>query len=319
MLMGVNFENTSDANGFNIFEKLTTDEIPVGGQENKLNLYILKVHDKLFSYDKLYDYILDNICQYVFNRRKNLEVQNDIKKAKRLVLEAIDHLREINSDKDSGAGGELGEILLYLFLEQDLKAPKLFSKVELKTSSNEYIKGADGIHFKFRKDKNGKKVLQLVIGEAKIQNELDNAIKEAFLSINTYVTNNTQDLRLLDTHLMNQLVEDDEALLLKKYLLGVGDEEKETIFGIFIGYNVDYNGLEDSNDQYKENVKQANLKQVLGYKEKIKNEIKKYNISNYQFNFYFLPFHDAQRDRKIIIKQLTKKESVFTWGDIRNG
>ena len=138
--MGVNFENTSDANGFNIFEKLTTDEFSVGGQKNKLNLYILKIHDKLFSYDKLYDYVLDNICQYVFNRRKNLEVQNDIKKAKRLILEAIDHLREVNSDKDSGAGGELGEILLYLFLEQDLKAPKLFSKIELKTSTNEYIK-----------------------------------------------------------------------------------------------------------------------------------------------------------------------------------
>lgn len=317
--MGVNFENTSDANGFNIFEKLTTDEFSVGGQKNKLNLYILKIHDKLFSYDKLYDYVLDNICQYVFNRRKNLEVQNDIKKAKRLILEAIDHLREVNSDKDSGAGGELGEILLYLFLEQDLKAPKLFSKIELKTSTNEYIKGADGIHLKFRKDKNGKKILQLVIGEAKIKNELDNAIGEAFISINTYITNNAQDLRLLDTHIMNQLVEDEEALILKQYLLGDGEEEKETIFGIFIGYNIDYDGSNDSNDLYKENVKQANLKQVLGYKEKIINEIKKYNIRNYQFNFYFLPFHNAQRDRKIIIKQLTEKESVFTWRDIRNG
>ncbi len=58
---------------------------------------------------------LDNICQYVFNRRKNLEAQNNVKKARRLVLEALDHLREVNSDKDLGAGGELGEILLYLF------------------------------------------------------------------------------------------------------------------------------------------------------------------------------------------------------------
>ena len=57
--------------------------------------------------------------------------------------------------------------------------------------------------------------------------------------------------------------------------------------GIFIGYNIDYDGSNDSNDLYKENVKQANLKQVLGYKEKIINEIKKYNIRNYQFNFYF--------------------------------
>lgn len=31
--------------------------------------------------------------------KKNLDVENDIKKAKRLVLEAIDHLRKINSEK----------------------------------------------------------------------------------------------------------------------------------------------------------------------------------------------------------------------------
>lgn len=151
--MGVNFENTSKANGFNIFEKLTSENISYGGHNNALNLYILKTHDKLFPYDKLYKYVLDNICQYVFDRRKNLAEAE----SKTLILEALEHLRNINSDKDSGAGGELGEILLYLFLEQDLQAPKLFSKVELKTSSNDYIKGADGIHFKFRTNNAGKK------------------------------------------------------------------------------------------------------------------------------------------------------------------
>lgn len=313
--MGVNFENTSNTNGFNIFEKLTSEKISYGGHDNALNLYILKIHDKLFSYDKLYKYILDNICQYVFNRRKNIEE----KESKTLILEALDHLREINSDKDSGAGGELGEILLYLFLEQDLQAPKLFSKVELKTSPNDYVKGADGIHFKFRTNENEEKVLQLVVGEAKIRNGLKDAIEDAFTSINTYISNNTQDVRLLDTHLMNQLIEDDEAEILKKYLIGDEVENKETIFGIFIGYSINYDGANDSNDKYKQNIKEANLQQVLSYKQKIIDEIKKYNISNYEFNFYFLPFHSALKDRKIIIDQLTKKESTFSWGDIRNG
>ncbi len=118
---------------------------------------------------------------------------------------------------------------------------------------------------------------------------------------------------------MNQLVEDEEAEILKKYILGNNIEEKETVFGIFIGYSINYDGQTDSNDDYKQNVKQANLNQVLSYREKIVKEIKKYNVSNYQFNFYFLPFHDAQRDRKIIIDQLTNKDSVFSWKGIRNG
>lgn len=313
--MGVNSENTSKADNFNIFEKLTSEKISYGGHDNALNLYILKIHDKLFSYDKLYKYILDNICQYVFNRRKNIEE----KESKTLILEALDHLRGINSDKDSGAGGELGEILLYLFLEQDLHAPKLFSKVELKTNPNDYVKGADGIHFKFRTNENEEKILQLVVGEAKIRNELKSGIEDAFTSINTYISNNTQDVRLLDTHLMNQLIEDDEAEILKKYLIGDEVENKETIFGIFIGYSINYDGVNDSNDKYKQNIKEANLQQVLSYKQKIIDEIKKYNISNYEFNFYFLPFHNALKDRKNIIDQLTKKESTFSWGDIRNG
>lgn len=313
--MGVNSENTSKADNFNIFEKLTSEKISYGGHDNALNLYILKIHDKLFSYDKLYKYILDNICQYVFNRRKNIEEKD----SKTLILEALDHLRGINSDKDSGAGGELGEILLYLFLEQDLHAPKLFSKVELKTNPNDYVKGADGIHFKFRTNENEEKILQLVVGEAKIRNELKSGIEDAFTSINTYISNNTQDVRLLDTHLMNQLIEDDEAEILKKYLLGDEVENKETIFGIFIGYSINYDGANDSNDKYKQNIKEANLQEVLSYKQKIIDEIKKYNISNYEFNFYFLPFHNALKDRKNIIDQLTKKESTFSWGDIRNG
>ena len=52
--MGVNFENTSVVEGFNIFEKLTSEKISYGGHNNAINLYILKIHDKLFSYNKLY-------------------------------------------------------------------------------------------------------------------------------------------------------------------------------------------------------------------------------------------------------------------------
>ena len=47
--MGVNFENTSKIEGFNIFEKITTEDISAGGQNNKLNLYILKIHNKLIK------------------------------------------------------------------------------------------------------------------------------------------------------------------------------------------------------------------------------------------------------------------------------
>lgn len=316
--MGVNFQNTSESEGFDIFEKLKEEKISCGGNNNLLNIYILKIHDRRFCYDRMYDYILDNICQYVFSRRRNLEVDNNKKSNRKLILQALDHLRS-PSNKDPGAGGELGEILLYLFLEQDLQAPKLLSKVELKTNENDYVKGADAIHFKFRTRENGDKILQLVIGEAKIMNDLKKGIEEAFSSINDHISNNCQDIRLIDAHLMNQWVDDEEAKLLKKYLLGDEVEEKETVFGIFLGYTINYNGEKDNNDNYKVNVKNENVNQVLQYMEKIIEEIRKYKISNYQFNFYFLPFLDAKRDRRIIMENLVNKKSVFIWRDIKNG
>ncbi len=314
----VSLKNTSISEGFGVFKKIAQEKIDFG-ENNFLNLYILDTENKLFNYDQLYEYILNNLCQYVFDRRKNSEAQKDVIKSRKLILEAISHLRKVTSDKDSGAGGELGEILLYVFLEQDLQAPKLFSKVELKTSTQDYVKGCDAIHFKFRTNVDGKKILQLIIGEAKIKKNLNDGIKEAFVSINEYLSNNTQDYRLLDTHLMNQLVDEDEAREIRDYILSIPRKKKETIFGIFIGYSIDYDGANDKRDEYDTKIIEENTKQVLSYKQNIINQINKYNISNYEFNFYFLPFHDAMRDRKAIIEQLTNGKDRFSYGDIKNG
>lgn len=311
-------KNTSYSNGFGIFNKVDEVEFDIVNK-NFLRLFMLNTENKLFNYDEMYEYILPNITKYVFDRRKNMEAENDPQKATTSILEALSHLRSVTSDKDKGAGGELGEILLYLFLEQDMQAPKLFSKVELKTHAQDYVKGSDGIHFKFRTLDNGDKVLQLVIGEAKIKNDLNAGLEAAFKSVNTYLKNNIQDRNLLDTHLMNQIVDEQEAAILREYILAVPRKKKETIFGIFIGYSIEYNGKHDTNDQYDKKVIEENIKQVLEQKDFIINCIRKYDVSNYEFNFYFLPFHNAKRDRKVIIESLTSGKPHLEWGDIRNG
>ena len=310
--------NTSYESGFGLFNKVHEEEFDVVNH-NSLRLFMLNVENKLFNYDELYEYVLSNLANYVFDRQRNAEADADPRIGRRILLDAIAHLREITSEKDSGAGGELGEVLLYLFLEQDLNAPKLFSKVELKTSRMDYVKGSDAIHFKFRTDNNGNRVLQLVIGEAKIKNDLREAIKEAFISVNTYLENNIQDRLLLDTHLLKQVVTEEEGKELKEYILSVPRKKKETIFGMFLGYSIKYLGEDDSNDEYERKIVTENINQVMGYKQYIIDKIREYKISNYEFNFYFLPFHNAMRDRKLIVENLTTAQPVFTWGEIRNG
>lgn len=311
-------KNTSYSEGFGIFNKVS-EEILKFGQDNTLRLFMLNTENKLFNYDELYAYILPNVTRYVFSRKRLADIENDPIKQQTIILEALSHLRPVENDKDKGAGGELGEILLYLFLEQDLKAPKLFSKVELKTNAQDYVKGSDGIHFKFRKNALGESIMQLIIGEAKIKNDLKDGIDDTFKSINTFLTSNIQDNNLLDTHLMDQMVDENEAKEIKEYITAIPRKKKETVFGIFIGYSVDYDGATDSNDEYDQKIISENIQQVLNMRQEIINQVSKYSVSNYEFNFYFLPFHNAMRDRKTIMKQLTRGKPRFSWEDIRNG
>lgn len=314
----VAIKNTSYSEGFGIFKKVSEEKLD-GSENNTLRLFMLNTENKMFNYDELYEYILPNITKYVFSRKRLANIKSDPIKQQTIILDALSHLRPITKEKDKGAGGELGEILLYLFLEQDFKAPKLFSKVELKTNSQDYVKGSDGVHFKFRKNAQGDSIMQLVIGEAKIKNDLKGGIDEAFKSINTYLTSNIQDRNLLDTHLTEQIVDEEEAMEIKEYITAIPRKKKEIIFGIFIGYSVEYNGETDNNDEYDQKVIEENIKQVLNMRQEIINQIIKYSVSNYEFNFYFLPFHDAARDRKTIMKQLTEAKPRFSWEDIRNG
>lgn len=314
----MNTKNTSYSDGFGIFNKVSEEKL-VNGQNNTLRLFMLNTENKLFNYDELYEYILPNVVKYVFSRKRLAAIEDDPQKQTTIILEALSHLRPIENENDKGAGGELGEILLYLFLEQDLKAPKLFSKVELKTNAQDYVKGSDGIHFKFRKNAQGKSIMQLIIGEAKIKNELKEGIKEAFKSINTYLSSNIQDRNLLDTHLMDQIVDEEEARIIKEYITAIPRKKKETVFGIFIGYSAEYSGVSDSNDEYDSKIIGENIRQVLNMRQEIIDQISKYSVSNYEFNFYFLPFNNAMRDRRTIMKQLTRGMPHFSWEDIRNG
>ena len=94
---------------------------------------------------------------------------------------------------------------------------------------------------------------------------------------------------------MDQIFDEEEAELLKGYILQKPRKPTETIFGIFIGYTITYDGTSDTNDVYAKKVIEENIKQVMKLKSYIIKKIKEYRISNYEFNFYFLPFHIYQK------------------------
>jgi len=122
----------------NLFHKILENEPVENG--NKLNLFSLKISSNAFSYANLVEELGDILTKYALSRSTYDDLREK-EKYNTLVTKAKERLRKAESNE-----GELGEILLYSMLEAHLKAPKLLTKLELKTDPNHYVNGADGVH-----------------------------------------------------------------------------------------------------------------------------------------------------------------------------
>lgn len=79
--------------------------------------------------------------------------------------------------------GDYGEILLYLITEQFFNAPKLVTKVILKSSNKDQVKGFDCAHFQFEENR-----LTLFLGEAKLHKSFYSGLSSAIGSITEHST-----------------------------------------------------------------------------------------------------------------------------------
>lgn len=301
-----NLNITSKGTGF----YSTFREIPHKGDLRLLNpnhvkLFCLDINSNLFSYSSLHEYLQKNIGSYVFSRAKveRFKVDDAIET---VGLKAVEYLRTANNLSDKGAGGELGEILLYLFLEQVLGAPKLLSKIELKSSGNQYVYGCDGVHLLGQSQEGGEVFHQLVLGESKIIGDLKKAIDDAFDSIIKFNLDNSADLNLIETNIFKEAFDKQTTEYIKSLVIPSKRDIYEPIdkaFGIFLGYTpkIDRNV---SNHDFRKNALQQiedDIEKAITY---IVERIKKNKLEHNSFYFYVLPFNNAKVDRAMIINKL---------------
>ena len=151
------------------FRKIQEKDID---EKNKLNIFMININANEFDYRLLEENLRDPIISYAISRKVKEKYKDQ---AGTLVHKAKEKfIAYFQND------GELGELLLYCFLESHLKAAKILSKLELKTSNKKYVNGSDGVHY--LKLPNGN--YQLIFGESKMYTDLYEAIGEAFKSIN---------------------------------------------------------------------------------------------------------------------------------------
>lgn len=297
---------TSKGAGFDsVFFEVHSEDLNLANP-NCFRIFSLDVQNNAFSHIGLHHFLQKNIGRYVFSRAEieNFKL-NDEEEA--IGLKAQELLRTVGNPKDSGAGGELGEILLYLFLEQKLNAPKLLSKIELKTSGNQYIYGSDGIHLLNNNDKDGNPFSQLIFGESKIIGSLKTAISDAFDSLGKVISSPDNELRLIETNIFKEAFDDATVDYIKTQIVPSKRDFSRPIdkaFGVFLGYTIGMDAAQFSNSEYRRAVQDQMKKDIQENVGHIASKISEKSLGAYSFYFYVLPFDDALVDRAAIIKKL---------------
>lgn len=276
---------------------------------NKLNLFTLKVTNNEFAYNELIEALGNNLHYFALSRADIAELKSKdkmwtiIDKAKSRLR---DHLKMSDTSKE---GGELGELLLYCLLESHLKAPKILTKLELKTSRQMYVNGADGVHLL----KLDKKNYQLIFGEAKLHGDLGAGINSAFGSIATLLDENKKkmsyEVQLVNSQLLKESYDADMYEVLKKIIVPSAQEDEHNMdysFGIFLGFNIDVDDAEKKlgNAEFRECLRKKIVAKVESSIESIKNQIKKEHYQGYTFYVYVIPFTNIEQTRQDIIKEL---------------
>lgn len=299
-------QKTSISTGFDSVFTEVKSTMPLNlKNKNCLRLFCLDIANNAFIFTALHQFLQKNIGRYVFSRAtiENFRIEGD---EEAIGLRAIELLRSASNSNDKGAGGELGEILLYIFLEQKLNAPKLLSKVELKTSGNQYIFGSDGVHL-LCVDDTEVPFYQLILGESKIKGNLKDAVDDAFESIGKVSTEHDNELRLIDKNILAEAFDEKTADFIKSLVVPSKRDHSlnvDNAFGIFLGYSLGLDAASYSNAEYRDIVLQkmkSNIRDITPYIEK---KINSTNLFGYSFYFFLVPFNKAADDRAAIIKKL---------------
>ena len=302
----VQLSQTSNSRGFDsVFSEVTNSRQLNLANQNCLRLFHLEIRNNQFTFDSLLRFLRKNIGRYVFSRA-SIEKFHLNGEEEAIGLEAIELLRKASNPKDPGSGGELGEILLYLFLEQKLNAPKLLSKVELKTTKRQYVFGSDGVHLL---QINGQPTpsFQLVLGESKIQGDLKTAVDSAFTSIKGVSQDTSNEIRLIEANLLSESFDSATTELIESLIVPSKRNlsiNVDNAFGLFLGYSLDLDGSQMNNNDYRIAAAKKMADDILSIAPYIEKKIASTGLSGYSFYVYVIPFNNAAEERAALITKL---------------
>ena len=267
-----------------------------------ISLYYLDISDSAFDYMALNEYLFDSVGMYVYSRTKLKEFE-DKKKARSIGAKALRLMKANGKPDEKGTGNELGEMLLFTFMEGSLHAPKLLSKVEITTGASQFKSKSDCVHHLKRKV-NGVISYQLVFGTSSITGKIEDAIDCAFEALSAIKSGRTRERQMVDSTLFNHTYDQETTERLRQILVPSKQRQSDPdmAFGVFIGYSLDV--IADDNDTFRALASDKMLSDIKAAIPYIEKKVSELNLGMHSYYFYFLPFNDAEKDKKEIMDEL---------------
>lgn len=278
-----------------VFTKVAEDTLS-STNPSDLKLYRLGMDEEGIDYRKLHDFLINTIGEYVYSRVQVSEIIADDEYGT-IAYKALSLMHENASPDEKGTGNELGELLLYVFLEHVLQAPKLMSKVELAGLSSTRTSRSDGIHLLVS---NGAVPFnQLVFGAAMMDGKLEDAIDTALAHVIEIKNNKSKEYNLVESGMFYRSFEKEVSDRIKDIIIPQrGKVDKPPMaFGVFLGYTLNMTGDIASCVEKME----SDIKRCMEY---MKQEIQKHNLTQYSFYVYVVPFNNVVPDKKQIMEKL---------------
>jgi len=262
--------------------------------------------------DRLIDYLLASLVEYCIPRSEAKAIQDQAFENKdRQALVQLNKRAEaafMTSRKELDKGGEVGELILFSFIERLLGAPLLVSKMNLKTNQKMPVHGRDGIHISFD---TATKTLILLLGESKLEKAFSSAADSAIKSIRDYVSDSKlreHEINILRSHCdfgpMPAWAQTQLRALLNPY--GGGAPDAAHVHACLVGFELDaFAKVAAMKPQDVENAfKTAYLERIKSGCTLLKQKAGKDLEAGMQIHFFLLPLPSLAKLREIFLQKL---------------
>ncbi|HHF3271065.1 TPA: DUF1837 domain-containing protein [Vibrio diabolicus] len=177
-----------------ILKKVNTSfKLHDGRSVETVLVYLPCVEDSKTSHEALFECIKESILQnFVFSYN---EIQKKLGRSSEIAMEDLFE-KAIKKLSKHTAKGELGELILFTLLDVYIQAPKLLSKISMKTNPRMPVFGADAVHGQFLGEE-----FRVYLGESKLHQNFKSAATDATSSIVSAKNKFEDEFWLLDSYL----------------------------------------------------------------------------------------------------------------------